>query len=448
MVPSLPEDRGTRLPPQNVEAEQSVLGAMLLDRDAVLRCLELLSEADFYREGHRRIFRAVAALAESGEAADVITVAEELRRNGQLEAAGGVAYLTDLANAVPTTANAVHYARIVAEKGLLRQLLAACTQVAASVYDASEDGEVLLDQAENLIFAIARERHGLQTYVSLKELLVPAFEQISYLYEHKGEVLGVPSGIKKLDELTTGFHASELCILAARPSQGKTTLALNVATHAALKGVGVGFFSLEMAAEQLAMRLLCSEAGVPADKLRGGFLDERHDWQRLGEALDRLSHAPIFIDDTPNISMLELRARARRLKAEHDIGFLVIDYLQLMHTRGRTENRQQEIAEISRSIKALARELSVPVLALSQLSRAVEARENRRPQLSDLRESGAIEQDADVVVFIYQKPEQESERRNEMELIVAKQRNGPTGAVPVVFLRQLARFADVAREVG
>jgi replicative DNA helicase len=446
----MPEEAAGRVPPQSIEAEQSVLGACLLDRDALVRCLETLVPEDFYREAHRRIFQSLGALAERGEAADVITVAEHLRNGGQIDGVGGVAYLAELANSVPTTANAIYYAQIVAEKALLRRLLSAAAEISASVYDASEEPETLVDRAENLIFRIAQERRGQRSYVELKDLLVPAFDQISFLYEHKGEVLGVPSGLEKLDKLTTGFHASELCILAARPSQGKTTLALNIAAEAAKRGVGVGFFSLEMAAEQLAMRLLCAEAGVASDKMRGGFLDDNKDWNRLAAALDRLSKAPVYIDDTPNISMMELRARARRMKAEHDIGLLIVDYLQLMHTRGRAESRQQEIAEISRSLKALAREVAIPILALSQLSRAVEQRDNRRPQLSDLRESGAIEQDADLVMFIYQNPEvlKDPNRAYEMELIVAKQRNGPTGSVPVAFLRQMARFKDLAREVG
>jgi replicative DNA helicase len=443
------EDLAQWVPPQNVEAEQSVLGAMLLDRDAARRCLELLREEDFYREAHRRIFQAIVALVDRGEPADVITVGEELRRTGQLELVGGGAYLTDLAASVPTSANAGYYARIVADKSLLRRLLAVVNDIARQVYEAADEPEVLLDQAESAIFRIAEERRHNRPYAALRDVLVEAFEQIEYLYEHKGDVLGVPTGLKDLDRMTTGFHPAEFVVLAARPSQGKTTLSLNIAAHAAQQGVPVGVFSLEMSRDQVAQRLLCAEARVSLQRLRTGFLTDQ-DWPRLSRALGRLSEAPIFIDDTPNISIMELRARARRMRAEHQVGLLVIDYLQLMHTRGRAESRQQEIAEISRSLKALARELQVPVLALSQLSRAVELRETRRPQLSDLRESGSIEQDADVVVFIHQEPEasRDPARQAEYQLIVAKQRNGPTGVVPVVFLREIGRFEDIATKAG
>jgi replicative DNA helicase len=440
---------GERVPPQNLEAEQSVLGAVLLDPDAASRCAELLRPEDFYREAHRRIFDAVLALTAQGEAVDVITVGEELGRAGQLEAVGGLTYLSDLTAAVPATANAPHYANIVAEKALLRELLRASQEIAESVYAGEEDAERLVDQAEARIFRIAESRRTGRSYVPLKDALMQAFAHLEHMYEHKGEVVGVASGLTTLDRLTTGFHASELIVLAARPSQGKTALALNMALAAAHHGKAVGFFSLEMSAEQLATRLLCSEAGVASERVRSGFLSDQ-DWPNISRALGRLSEARLFIDETPNIAILDLRARARRMKAECGIDLLVVDYLQLMHTRGRLENRQQEIAEISRSLKALARELRVPVLALSQLSRAVEARESRRPQLSDLRESGAIEQDADVVLFIYQDPKlaDDPSRHFELEIIIAKQRNGPTGSVPVVFRRDLGRFSDRASRAG
>lgn len=432
-----------RVPPQNIEAEQSVLGAVLLDREAATVCSEILLPVDFYREPHRRIYEAVVALITRNEAADVITVGEELSRAGQLEAVGGLSYLSDLTAAVPATANAAHYARIVAEKALLRELLRAAGEIAEAVYAGAEDTDRLLDQAEARIFKIAEARRTGRSFVALKDVLMQAFSNLEHLYEHKGEVVGVPTGLAELDRLLTGMHPSELIILAARPSQGKTTLALNMATAAAHHGAGVGFFSLEMSADQLAMRLLCSEAGVPSERMRSGFLTDQ-DWPNISRALGSLSDVRLYIDDTPNIPIMDLRARARRMKAECGIDMLVVDYLQLMNTRGRAESRQQEIAEISRSLKALARELEVPVLALSQLSRAVETRENRRPQLSDLRESGAIEQDADVVMFIYQDPKlaEDPSRRFEMELIVAKQRNGPTGPVPIVFRRDLGRFHD------
>jgi replicative DNA helicase len=439
-------DGGPRLPPQNVEAEQSVLGCMLLDREAVLRCEEMLRPEDFYREAHRRIFAAMIDLHERGEAVDMITLSEHLGRAGQLEALGGFSYLADLGNAVPSAANAVHYARIVQEKATLRRLLAAAADVERSVYDGADDAAEILDQAGNAFFQLAQERRQ-QPFAALRDVLVGAFERIEFLWEHKGEVLGVPTGLKRLDEMTTGLNPSELVILAARPSVGKTTLVLNWAAHAAQRKIPVGLFSLEMSREQLAMRLLASEARVDMQRLRSGYLLER-DWGPLSNALSRLSESPILIDDTPNISILDLRARARRMRSEHGIGLLIIDYLQLMHTRGRAESRQQEISEISRSLKALARELECPVLACSQLSRAVEMREGRRPQLSDLRESGAIEQDADVVIFIYRDPEAEKDdqRRDEVELIVAKQRNGPTGVVKVAFKREIGRFERLAGE--
>jgi replicative DNA helicase len=438
-----------RIPPQNLEAEQSVLGAVLLDREAAERCVELLRPEDFYREPHRRIFAAVAELVARREAVDVITVGEQLARQGQLEAIGGLTYLSDLTASVPATANAPHYARIVADKAILRELLRAAAEIADSVYAGGDDPDAVLDEAEARIFRIAEARRSGRAFRPLKDILVRAFADLERLYEHKGEVLGTPTGLGELDRLTTGFHPAELIVLAARPSQGKTALALNIALAAAARGAHVGFFSLEMAAEQLALRLLCMAAGVAGERVRSGFLGEE-DWPRLGHALGKLAEAPLYIDDTPNLSIMDLRARARRMRAECGVELLIVDYLQLIHSRGRAENRQQEIAEISRSLKALARELEIPVLALSQLSRAVEARENRRPQLSDLRESGAIEQDADVVIFIYQDPKlaEDPSRRYEMELIVAKQRNGPTGPVPVIFQRALGRFTDKPLRAG
>ncbi len=438
-----------RVPPQNIEAEQSVLGAVLLDAEAVTHCTEILRPEDFYREPHRRIFEAVLGLAQRSEAVDVITVGEELGRTGQLDAAGGLSYLSDLTASVPATANAPHYARIVVEKALLRDLLRAAQDIADSVYAGEEEADALVDQAENRIFQIAESRRTGRSYVHVKDVLMQAFANLERTYEHKGEVLGVITGLTELDRMTTGFHPSELIILAARPSQGKTTLALNMAMAAAHHGSAVGFFSLEMSADQLAMRLLCCESQVDSERVRSGFLTDQ-DWPKISRALARLSEVNIYIDDTPNIAIMDLRARARRMKAECGIDLLIVDYLQLMHTRGRAESRQQEIAEISRSLKALARELEVPLLALSQLSRAVESRESRRPQLSDLRESGAIEQDADVVLFIYQDPKlaEDPSRRFEMEVVIAKQRNGPTGPVPVIFRRDLGRFGDRSARPG
>lgn len=427
-----------RVPPQNLEAEQSVIGALLLDRDAAHKVAEIVEPEDFYREAHQLIYQAILDLLDSGEAVDTVTLSDRLRKRRELERVGGIAYLTTLVNSVPTAANAEHYARIVAEKALLRRLIGAATDIVRDVYEGEEDVADLIDQAEQRIFQVAQGRRR-QTHARLHDVLVAAFEHLEKLSAHKGDVVGIPTGFKRLDEMTTGLHPSELIILAARPSMGKTTLSLNMALNAARHGVPVAFFSLEMSREQLALRLLASEAAVNMQRLRTGYVSE-DDWARLTRAASRLSEAPFFIDDMPNISLMDLRARARRMKAEHDIGLVVVDYLQLMHTRGRAESRQQEISEISRSLKALARELHVPVVALSQLSRAVEQRQDRRPQLSDLRESGAIEQDADLVIFLWDNPEYKESLL--VEAIIAKQRNGPTGGVQLVFNKDVGRFAD------
>lgn len=432
-----------RLPPQNLEAEQSVLGAMLIERDAILRAMDVLEPEAFYRDAHRRVFEAITALTERSEPVDIITVTEELRRRSKLEEVGGVAALTSLANAVPTAANVEYYARIVEEKAVLRRLIHAASEIARRVYDGQDETDQILDQAERLIFSVAEKRR-VRSYVPLRSVLIEAWDQMEKLHDLKGQVTGVPTGFEDLDSLTSGLHPSELVILAARPSQGKTALSLNVAVHAAMrKKVPVAVFSLEMSREQLAQRMLCSVARVNGHRLRTGMLQD-DDWPRLAQALGRLSEAPIYIDDTPNISLMELRAKARRMRAEHQIGLVIVDYLQLMHTRGRAENRQQEISEVSRSLKALARELQVPVMALSQLSRAVEKRDDKRPQLSDLRESGSIEQDADVVAFIHYPPDEGNGEGNPVvELIVAKQRNGPTGSVRLVFLKDTGNFGKL-----
>ncbi|MBT9260013.1 MAG: replicative DNA helicase [Clostridiales bacterium] len=444
-----------RIPPQNLDAEQSVLGAMLLDRDAIHKAMELLEEKSFYRDAHRLIFSAIVALTERGEAVDIVTVGDELQRRQQLEAVGGRAYLAELAQLVPTTANVEYYARIVLEKALLRSLIQVASEITQRAFAAAEDVDTILDFAERKIFQLTRERKT-RPYARLKDVLVDTFEHIQRMFETRGDVIGVPTGFPALDRLMAGLHPSELIVLAARPSQGKTALALNIAAHAAVRArIPVVIFSLEMAREQLAQRLLSAEAKVSGFKLRTGNLAPE-DWQRLSVALGHLGDAPLFIDDTPNMSILEMRAKSRRLKADHDIGLIVVDYLQLMHAPGKAENRQQEISEISRSLKALARELHVPILALSQLSRAVEQREGRRPQLSDLRESGAIEQDADAVLFIYRDPKLEEERREAavaggqsrtlvtpVELILAKQRNGPVGSVELVYFHDWTLFGSV-----
>lgn len=427
-----------RVPPQNLEAEQSVLGAMMLDREAAYKAIEILKPEDFYRDAHKIIFNAMLDLIDQGEPVDTITVCDRLRVRKELDRVGGVSYVTALANSVPTAANAEYYARIVQERGALRRLIAAATEITRDVYEGEDNVSVILDRAQQRIFEIAQGR-STNSVATLQDVLVQAFEQLEQLSARKGDVIGIPTGFKKFDEMTTGLHPSELIIVAARPSMGKTTFALNIGLHAAKQGIPVAFFSLEMARQQLALRLLSCESAVNMQRLRTGYIGE-DDWLRLTRAASRLTDAPFYIDDTPNMSLMEVRARARRLKSEFDIGLIIIDYLQLMHTRGRFESRQQEISEISRSLKALARELQVPVLALSQLSRAVEQRQDRKPQLSDLRESGAIEQDADLVVFLWDNPELKETLLT--EIIIAKQRNGPTGSLQLVFNRDFGKFAS------
>jgi replicative DNA helicase len=433
-------DRPERIPPQNIEAEESVLGSMLIEAGAVLTASELLTPEDFYKETHRIIFRRMLEMAEAQEAVDMVTLSDKLRATGELERVGGLSELARLANFVPTAANVEYYAKIVADKAVIRRLIGAATEIAASAYRGTDDLEDLLDKAEQQIFQVA-QRRSRQGYVALKDVLVETLEKLEHLAAHGAETLGVPSGLGDLDRITTGFQPSDLIILAARPSVGKSTLAGNIARNACLRAeVPVIIFSLEMSKEQVAQRLLCSEAAIPSQKLRNGFLDE-DEWRRLSTALGRLGEAKIFIDDTPGVSVMEIRTKCRRLKAEHGLGMIIVDYLQLMRSTHKAENRQQEISEISRSLKGLARELDVPVIALSQLSRAVEQRQKQIPQLSDLRESGAIEQDADIVMFLYSDPEME--QQNTIELIVAKQRNGPTGSIRLFFSKDIGRFEDL-----
>ncbi len=434
-----------RVPPQNEDAEQSVLGSMLLDREAIVVAADILQGEDFYRESHEQIFEAILALYDRGEAVDLVTVTDKLEREGALDKVGGASEISSLANAVPSAANIEHYAHIVEQKSILRRLLRACSRITQMVYRAGDESEEILDRAEQMIFEIAQSRMG-RDYATLKEVLKDAFEEIETLYHNKGSVVGVPTGFAKLDEMTSGLHKSEMIIIAARPSVGKTTLALNIAANAAVDhDVPVAVFSLEMARYQLAQRLLSSEAGIDGHRLRTGYLRDE-DWPKLSRALGRLSEVEIYVDDTPNLSAMELRGRARRLKSERDIGMVIIDYLQLMHGADE-ENRQQEISTISRSLKQLARELQCPVVALSQLSRAVEQRSNHKPQLSDLRESGAIEQDADLVAFLWDNPERDNE--NVLDIIVAKQRNGPTGIIQLLFLQKYSRFVEPSwREEG
>lgn len=437
---------GGRQPPYSAEAEQAVLGAMLLDQQAALDACELLNETLFYREGHRRLFRAMRTLIERGGVIDPITLRDELGRTGELEAVGGVEYLSYLLDFTPTAANLAFHAGIVREKGLLRRLIEVATGIVQEAYDAKRLAGEVLDSAEQRIFEVAEFRQK-QDFVRLKELLWPTMERIESLHGKGQTITGVPSGFADLDEKTAGFQASELVIVAARPSMGKTAFCLNVAANAAItKGIPTAIFSLEMSKEALVQRLLTAEARVDAHRLRQGLLKDA-DYALMARAAGHLSGAPIWIDDSAAITPLELRAKARRIKAESDVGLIIVDYLQLMRSPEQAENRTQEISAISRALKALAKELAIPVLALSQLSRAPEQRgaDLKRPQLSDLRESGAIEQDADVVLFIY-RPEmyatedQREELEGQAEVIIGKQRNGPTGTVKLFFHKAYTRF--------
>ena len=437
-----------RVPPQNVEAERAVLGGVLLEPEAATKAIEIVSPESFYRPAHGKIFQAMIVLFKRHEPIDVMTLAEELKKSGDLDALGGVAALTDLVDGTPTAANIEHYARIVLDKFILRQLIRASTDIAQDAYAASREADAILDSAEQKIFKISESRVS-QGFVHIKEILKERFEEIQRVHETRVSITGLPSGFIDLDKYTAGFHPSDLVIIAGRPSMGKTSFALNIAQHVGLmEKKPVAVFSLEMSKELLVQRLLCSEAQVDAQKVRRGFTSSK-DIERLTNAAGLLSEAPVFIDDTPAISTLDMRARARRLKSEHDVALVIIDYLQLARCSDRVENRQQEISAISRSLKALAKELSIPVIALSQLSRAVEARGgDRRPMLSDLRESGAIEQDADLVLFLY-RPELydpgDPDKQGKAELIIGKQRNGPTGVVPLTFEKTYTRFHSAAR---
>ena len=431
--------------PHNLEAERSVLGAILIHNDAFNVAAELVDSGDFFRDAHRRVFDKMVDLNERGQAIDLVTLKDELARSGDLDDVGGAAYIASLVDGVPRSTNVEHYARIVKERATLRNLIQSANRILAMAYRAEEDADTLLDQAEQEIFSIA-EGNIHTGFVPLSDLVPGSFTAIEQLQEHKGLLTGVPSGFVDIDNLTSGFQPADLVIIAARPTMGKTSFALNVAQHVGIKtDRSVGLFSLEMSKEQLFMRMLTAEAEVDSHRLRGGFLSEG-DYGRLSTALGRLGDAKVFIDDSAGLGVLEMRAKARRLKAEHGLDLLVIDYLQLMQGRGRFENRTQELASISRALKALAKELNVPVLALSQLSRAPESRSDRRPQLSDLRESGALEQDADVVLFIFREEQYDPTPENEnlAELIIGKQRNGPTGTVRLAFLKQHTRFANLS----
>ncbi len=434
-----------RLPPQNLEAETSVLGAVLLENEALNRVLEILQEDDFYRNAHRRIFSAILHLYEHSEPVDLITLSEVLKTRGELDDVGGVEYLNSLVNAVPTAANISYYAKIIKEKAILRKLINRATEIVSQSYSNSGDVDEFIDQAERTIFEISEDRVR-PSFYPIKDLIKSSFKTIERLYEKRQLITGVPTGFQRLDELTSGLQPSDLIIIAGRPSMGKTALALNIAQNASVQAaIPAAIFSLEMSKEQLALRMLCSEAKVDAHRLRGGFLSEA-DWPKLTRAAGSLSEAPLFIDDTPGLSALEMRAKTRRLKIEHNLGLVIVDYLQLMRGRASADSREQEISDISRSLKALAKELSIPVIALSQLNRRVEERGDKRPQLSDLRESGAIEQDADVILFLYREEvyNKSEENRGKAELIIGKQRNGPTDKVDLAFLDKYTRFENLS----
>ncbi len=431
--------------PQNLDAERSVLGAILVENAAINRAQEILKEDDFYREPHRKLFKVMSGLSEKSSAIDAVTVKDELRRRGDLETVGGPAYIASLLDDVPRSANIEYYAKIVKEKALLRNLIEAGSQIVTTAYDGSQEIEEILDQSERLIFKIAQDQLR-QGFVSMKIIADQSLKTIERLAENRQLVTGLPTGFPRLDEYTSGLQASDLIVVAGRPGMGKTALAINIAQHVGMKeGKRVGVFSLEMSREQLFMRLLTGLARVDAHRLRTGRLSKQ-DWTGLTLALGEVSGAPIYIDDTPGISVLEMRAKSRRLKMEHGLDLVVVDYMQLIRGRGRFENRNQEISEISRSLKELAKELSLPVIAISQLSRAPEQRGgDRRPPLSDLRESGAIEQDADVVMFIYREEvyKQTEENRGRAQVIIAKQRNGPIGTIDLAFLREYTKFEEL-----
>jgi replicative DNA helicase len=438
-----------RLPPQSVEAEEAVLGSILIDPDAVIRVAAMLKPEDFYREKHGWIYETALILHERREPIDFLTVCDELERRGQLDEVGGVAFITTLINVVPTSIHAEHYARIVERTATRRRLIEAAGQIAALAYQETEDVDEVVDRAEQVLFGVS-ERRISRELIPIKQVLSEYYDRIEYLTRHQGEMIGIPTGFADIDKLLGGLQRSDMVILAARPSVGKSSLALSFAHNAAKKyRQRVAFFSLEMSDEQVVQRLIAAETGINSQRLRRGDI-EQDEWGRFIKATSDLAETHIYIDDTPSISALELRTKARRLHAEIGIDLIVVDYLQLMRGDFRSENRVQEISSISRALKALARELNVPVLALSQLSRGVESRTDKRPILSDLRESGALEQDADVVIFIYRDEmyNENTERPNIADIMVAKHRNGPTGSVSLYFRKELAQFleAEVRRQ--
>ncbi|MGE7765333.1 replicative DNA helicase [Peribacillus sp. NPDC096540] len=436
-----------RIPPQNIEAEQAVLGAIFLEPSSLTVTSEVLIPEDFYRSSHQKIFNVMIKLNDEGKAVDLITVTEELAAAKNLEEVGGVSYLSELAGSVPTAANIEYYARIVEEKSLLRRLIRTATNIAQEGYSREDEVEELLGEAEKTIMEVAQRKNS-GSFQNIKDVLVRTYDNIEVLTTRKGDVTGIPTGFAELDRMTAGFQRNDLIIVGARPSVGKTAFALNIAQNVATKTEeNVAIFSLEMGSEQLVMRMLCAEGNINAQNLRTGSLTDE-DWRKLTMAMGSLSNAGIYIDDTPGVRIGEIRSKCRRLKQEHGLGMILIDYLQLIQGDGRSgDNRQQEVSEISRSLKALARELEVPVIALSQLSRGVEQRQDKRPMMSDIRESGSIEQDADIVAFLYRDDyyDKESENKNIIEIIIAKQRNGPVGTVSLAFVKEYNKFVNLER---
>jgi replicative DNA helicase len=440
-----PEVQLDKLPPQNLEAEQSILGAILIDNDALPKTLEILDPEDFYKLSHRKIFNAMSELFERNEAIDLVTLTDYLKKKDELDGIGGISYLSSLVNMVPTAANIKYHSHIVRERALVRGLLRSANDIASKVYEDNLDAEDLVDYAEKSIFDISDKRVK-ASFAKLKDVIKSSFDMIEHLYDKKETITGVPSGFKDLDNYTTGFQKGDLIIVGGRPSMGKTAFALNVAQHVGLDmKEPVAIFSLEMAKEQLAFRMLCAEAMVNANDIRKGFI-KKEDWHKLTSAASNLTGAPIFIDDSSAITALELRAKARRLKMEHGLSLVIVDYLQLMRGKGSFERREQEISDISRSLKALAKELSVPVIAVSQLNRSVESRRPPKPMLADLRESGAIEQDADVILFLYRDEVYNKDNpanKGKAEIDIAKQRNGPAGVnVHLAYISHCTRFMN------
>lgn len=437
---------GDRIPPQNIEAEQAVLGAIFLQPSSITVTSELLIPEDFYRASHQKIYNAMLDLSDKGEPVDLVTITSALADVNLLEEVGGVSYLSDLANSVPTAANIEYYAKIVEEKSILRRLIRTATTIAQDGYSREDEVEVLLGEAEKTIMEVAQRKNA-GAFQNIKDVLVQTYDNIETLHDRKGDVTGIPTGFIELDKMTAGFQRNDLIIVAARPSVGKTAFALNIAQNVATKtDENVAIFSLEMGADQLVMRMLCAEGNIDAQRLRTGSLTPE-DWGKLTMAMGSLSDSGIYIDDTPGIRVGDIRAKCRRLKQESGLGMVLIDYLQLIQGNGRTDNRQQEVSEISRTLKELARELKVPVIALSQLSRGVEQRQDKRPMMSDIRESGSIEQDADIVAFLYRDDyyDKESENKNIIEIIIAKQRNGPVGTVSLAFVKEYNKFVNLER---